>query len=230
MFKDCITIVHKCHNCEIYDRKIRAPLAPLHPITIVGPFAKWGIDFITCNPHSVRGAWIHYPCIRLLYDEEIAIIFIFNHVISLFSVPQAIVTNHGSNFCNFMMVKLSSQLVLHHDSYTLYYPQVNGQVEVVNKILTNIIKWIVCMHKGNWHSMLFLTLWAYCTTIKISINFTPFQLIYGLETILPIECEIPSLKIEIKLLPATSADEERFIHLAHLDENHCDVVLASEAH
>ena len=45
MFKDCITAVQKCHNCQIYDRKMRAPPAPLHPIIVVGPFSKWGIEF-----------------------------------------------------------------------------------------------------------------------------------------------------------------------------------------
>ena len=34
---------------------MRVPPAPLHPIIFVGPFAKWGIDFITCNPHSAGG-------------------------------------------------------------------------------------------------------------------------------------------------------------------------------
>eukprot|EP00253_Pinus_taeda_P021936 PITA_21936 len=34
---------------------MHAPPAPLHPIIAVGPFAKWGIDFITCNPHSAGG-------------------------------------------------------------------------------------------------------------------------------------------------------------------------------
>lgn len=51
--------------------------------------------------------------------------------------------------------------------------------------------------------MLFSALRAYRTTIKTSIDFTPFQLIYYLEAILPIEFEIPSLKLAIKLLPAT---------------------------
>ena len=32
-----------------------APPTPLHPIIIVGPFAKWGIYFITCNSHSAGG-------------------------------------------------------------------------------------------------------------------------------------------------------------------------------
>ena len=51
-----------------------------------------------------------------------------------------------------------------------------------------------------------------------------------MEFVLPIECEIPSSKLALELLPATSADEERFVHLDHLDENHCNVILASEAH
>lgn len=56
------------------------------------------------------------------------------------------------------------------------------------------------------------------------------QLVYGLEVVLPIECEIPSLKPTIELLLATSADEELFVNLAHLDENRCDIVLASKSH
>jgi len=43
--------------------------------------------------------------------------------------------------------------------------------------------------------MLFLALWAYRTTVKTSTGFTPFQLVYGLEVVLPIECEIPSLQM-----------------------------------
>lgn len=78
--------------------------------------------------------------------------------------------------------------------------------------------------------MLFSTLWAYGTTVKTSTDFTPFQLIYGLEVVLPIKCEITSLKLVIELLLATSANEKRFLHLAHLDENRCNGILVSEAY
>jgi hypothetical protein len=40
LFKDCILVVQKCHACQIYDRKLHAPLAPLHPIVLVVPFEK----------------------------------------------------------------------------------------------------------------------------------------------------------------------------------------------
>ena len=52
--------------------------------------------------------------------------------------------------------------------------------------------------------MLYPTLWGYQTYVKIAIGFTPFQLVHGFEAILPIECEIPSLKLAIELLLNTS--------------------------
>ena len=62
--------------------------------------------------------------------------------------------------------------------------------------------------------MLFSELWAYRTSVKTSIGFTPFQLVYGLEAVLPIECEISSLKLAIELLPATSEEDKHFLYLA----------------
>ena len=38
------------------------------------------------------------------------------------------------------------------------------------------------------------------------------------QLVTPIECEIPSLKIVIHVLPDTTELEERLVHLEHLDE------------
>jgi hypothetical protein len=50
------------------------------------------------------------------------------------------------------------------------------------------------------------------------------------EAVLPIECEISSLKLVIELFPNTSTKEEHLLYLAHLDEHHHDVALANETH
>jgi hypothetical protein len=44
----------------------------------------------------------------------------------------------------------------------------------------------------------------------------------------PIECEIPSLKLAIELLPNTSTEEERLLYLMQLDETHRDATLVIE--
>eukprot|EP00253_Pinus_taeda_P009140 PITA_09140 len=187
---------------------MRAPPAPLHPIIVVGPFAKWGIDFITCNPHSAGGH--AYIILALDYfikwaeamptfeaDGKTAEIFIFNHIIA---------------------------------SSTPYYPQANGLVEAINKFLVIMIRRIIGIHWSNWYNMLFSALWAYRTSVKTSTRFTPFQLVYGLEAVLPIECEIPSLRMAIELLLATSEEERRLLYLAQLDENRHDAALVIESH
>jgi hypothetical protein len=61
--------------------------------------------------------------------------------------------------------------------------------------------------------MLFSALWAYRTSLKSAIGFTPFQLVYDIEVILSIECEIPSLNLAVELLPNTSVEEERLLYL-----------------
>ena len=78
--------------------------------------------------------------------------------------------------------------------------------------------------------MLYPARWAYRMSVKTTTGFTPFQLTYGLESIFPIECEIPSLKLAVELLPDTSSLEERLLHLEHLDEQHEDATIMNEAH
>ena len=60
-------------------------------------------------------------------DSKTTALFLFNHVIARFRVPQSIVTNHRSHFHNQMMEELSTKLGFHHENSMPYYPQDNGQ-------------------------------------------------------------------------------------------------------
>ena len=93
-----------------------------------------------------------------------------------------------------------------------------------------MLRQMVGDHKSNWHHTLFSALWVYRTLVKTTTSFTPFQLVYGLEAILLIQCQIPSLKLAVELLPDTSAEEEIFLYLNNLDETRRDVGLSNEAH
>ena len=62
------------------------------------------------------------------------------------------------------------------------------------------------------------------------MGFSPFQLVHGVEAVTSVECEIPSLKIDIHVLPNTTELEECLIHLEHLDEQCRDALTANQAH
>ena len=67
--------------------------ALLFPVILVGPFMKWGIDYVTCNPTSSGGH--KYIIVAVDYftkwekamptfkaDEETAAFFMFNQIIA----------------------------------------------------------------------------------------------------------------------------------------------------
>lgn len=146
-----------------------APPTPLHPVVSIGPFAKWGIYFMTCTPPSANGHHSILVAVDNLTkwveamptssnDGTTAALFIFNHVISRFGVPRELVTDHGSHFQNKMITKLATKLGFRHEHST-YYPQANGQVESITKVFKT--RKVKNQNKSNWHLMLFPALWAY---------------------------------------------------------------------
>ena len=67
-------------------------------------------------------------------------------------------------------------------------------------------------------------------SVKTTTGFMPFQLVYGLEVVIPIEFEISSLWLAVEFLSNTYGEEEQIIYLTHSGENRHDTLLANETH
>ena len=70
----------------------------------------------------------------------------------------------------------------------------NGVVEDANKNIKKIIHKMMVTYK-DWNKMLPFSLHGYRTIVPTSTGETPFSLVYGMEAILPIKVQIPSLRI-----------------------------------
>ncbi|KAK8669932.1 hypothetical protein V6N13_104699 [Hibiscus sabdariffa] len=70
----------------------------------------------------------------------------------------------------------------------------NGAVEAANKNIKKIIAKATATFR-DWHEKLPFALFAYRTSIRTPTGATPYSLVYGMEAVLPIEIEIPSLRI-----------------------------------
>jgi hypothetical protein len=154
IFKDCIEAVKKCPPCQDFTNKARTHPTTLHPIIAIIPFSKWGIDFMQCKPTSVGGhgyiivvndyftKWVE-AMPTFLNDGHTVALFLFNHIITHFCVPRTIFTDHGAHFKNQMMSELHVKLGFRHENSSPYYPQANGQVEAINKVLKTMIQHMV---------------------------------------------------------------------------------------
>ena len=75
------------------------------------------------------------------------------------------------------------------------------------------------LHKVILIDTLFFTLLCgiYQTVVNTATRFCPYQLLHVVESIFLIECEIPSLKLAIEILPDTFELEKHQVNLYHLD-------------
>ena len=102
------------------------------------------------------------------------------------------------------MTSMCEQFKIKHHNSAPYRPKMNGAVEAANKNLKKIIQKMTVTYK-DWHEMLPFALHGYRTTVRTSTGATPFSLVYGMEAVLPIEVEIPSLRV---LMEAQLKDAE----------------------
>ena len=86
-----------------------------------------------------------------------------------------------------------------HKKLTPYHPQANGQAENTNKILGAVLTKIVSDKKSDWELKLHAALWAYRVAYKTSIGTTPFNMVFGLDAILPMKFLIPTLRVAKEL-------------------------------
>ncbi|PKI58836.1 hypothetical protein CRG98_020735 [Punica granatum] len=80
----------------------------------------------------------------------------------------------------------------------------NGAVEAANKNIKRIIEKMTVTYK-DWHEMLPFALLAYRTSIHTSTGATPYSLVYGMEAVLPIEVEIPFMRVIVEMARAFNA-------------------------
>ena len=114
------------------------------------------------------------------------------------------------------MIKLGVK----HRHSTPYYPQCNGLVEKVNGMICKIISKHVGSKTQHWDKHLNATLWAYRTSFKTSLGFTPFHLVHGQEALLPIEVELASMRVLLhSKKKGKEALKERLLDLERLALN-----------
>ena len=77
-------------------------------------------------------------------------------------------------------------------------PQGNGQAKATNRVILKILKKMKHKYGGKWSDHLADVLWVCKISLKIATRFSPFSLVYGTETIGPIELVVPTLRAVLK--------------------------------
>ena len=101
--------------------------------------------------------------------------FLYNDLISVYGCYKRLISDQESNF-------KSEKLGIQHSIISAYHPQANGLVERFNKTLSEVLGKFTDEFTADWDRYIPDVLFAYRTTTK----FSPFQMVYGRNPILPI--------------------------------------------
>ena len=66
--------------------------------------------------------------------------FLGENILSRFGIPRAIISDAGKHFCNKLSKSLMKKYGITHKIATLYHPQTNGQVELANREIKQILE------------------------------------------------------------------------------------------
>ncbi|KAG8500943.1 hypothetical protein CXB51_002865 [Gossypium anomalum] len=209
---DYINYTKKCHKCQIYGDKIHLPPSPLHVMTSPWPFSMWGMDVI--GPISPKASnrhrfifvvidyftkWVKAASYANVTKSAVSQ-FLKKEIICQYGMPERIISDNALNLNNKTIAEVYDQFKIKHHNSSPYRPKMNGAVEAANNNIKKIVGKMTETYK-DWHEKLPFALLAYRTSVRTSTGATPFSLVYGMEAVLPIKVEIPSLQIltEIRL-------------------------------
>ena len=118
--------------------------------------------------------------------------FVWKNIVTWFGVPHVLISDNNLQFDSKMFRGYCGELGITNRYSTPIYPQGNGQVEAVNKVIVNGLKKRLDDAKSKWVEELPHVLWTYRTTPSRSTRETPFSMTYGAEVVILLETGFPT--------------------------------------
>jgi hypothetical protein len=144
------------HNAGFY-QPLPIPEKPWDEISmdfILGlPRTQGGFDsiFVVVDRFSKMAHFI--PCQKTSDATHVANLF-FKEVVRLHDLPRSIVLNTDTKFMGHFWRKLWKKLGTNLFFSLAYHPQMDGQIEVVNISLGDLLRSLVAEHHSSWDNVL----------------------------------------------------------------------------
>ena len=130
-----------------------------------------------------------------------------------------LVNDRETHFLNDVIATLLDKFLVIHNVPVPYHPQANGQVNCTNKTLCTIITKLITTSSIDWEMLLQSALQAYRVAFKSLTRTTPFNLVYGMNVMLPMDFLIPTLRVAKNLEQTRHELSQRKDDLEKLDES-----------
>src|SRR5450759_702690 len=228
LHKDVKKYIRSCGPCQHSGKPSVRDHWALTPIIPLGPFAKWGIDFIgpispASRTHRNRyiilatdygTKWVEAKATRK-NDASTAGRFLFENILMRFGAPWELVSDRGLHFINETIENITYQHQITHRLTTPYNPKANGLTERANGIVCKIVSRMVSAHKSDWDQKLASAVFAYNTAEKFTTGRSPYYLVYGQHPLSIVGLELTTAG---EVIPTEEMEQEGVGRIEALEE------------
>ena len=119
------------------------------------------------------------PCKKKLDAEHIAELF-FKEIVRLHGLPRSIISDRDSKFVGYFWKTLWKKMGIELKFSSTFHPQTDGQTEVLNRSLGNLLRCLVGNKPSNWEMVLAQAKFSYNNSVNRSTRKTPFEIVTGM--------------------------------------------------
>ena len=236
MARDLRNCIRKCGHCKKF--VATPPIAPLKPLACSGPGELLHVDLTSIeetvplnqepvirNVMVMQDHFSKYVIAYVVKDQtaRTATETLRNGYFGLFSAPAYLVSDQGKAFTGHLISNLCELYGVQKLRILPYHAQTNGQVERMNQTIIRMIGKLEEDKKACWSEHLPEMLSAYNGTCSVVTGYSPYFLLFGRKSRMPVDCLFPTLcdsphqaKMEVSVAAMQKRLKEAFTVARHL--------------
>ena len=228
--------LRKCGRCKKFEAAL--PVAPLRPLACSGPGELLHVDFtsieetvalceepVNRNVMVMQDHFSKYVVAYVVKDQtaHTAAEMLRNGYFGLFGAPAYLISEQGKAFTGHLFSNLCELYGVQKLRTSPYHAQTNGQVERMNQTIIRMIGKLKQDKKAYWSEHLPEMLAAYNSTHLAVTGYSPYFLLFGRKSRMPVDCLFPTLhdsphqaKMEVSVAAMQKRLKEAFAVARHL--------------
>ena len=235
MAHDLRNHIRKCSHCKKFEAA--PPIAPLKPLACSRPGELLHVDFTSIeetvplheepvirNVMVMQDHFSKYVVAYVVKDQmaRTAAKMLRNGYFGLFGAPSYLVSDQRKAFTGHLISNLGKLYGVQRLRTLPYHAQTNGQVERMNQTIIRMIGKLEQDKKACWSEYLPEILAAYNGTHSAMTGYSPFFLLFGRKSRMPVDCLFPTLhdsphqaKMEVSVAAMQKRLKEAFTVARH---------------